>query len=222
MRFLCFFRATELQCDSELQPPALSLVARSTLFACIRLPWHPILRNAVPFVRFSKMNLFANLRNHFGCKSCCHRILSSYLGFWNHVGDLRLRCRHSAADELDHQHLLSTSIRKSFSAMLILNSSDALDKIRCESITDFDKTEAQPNFFIKIIPDKTNSTITIEDSGIGKDKERAREQSSDDRQIWYRGFHGGHECLRRHVHDWIVRRWVLFGVFGFGQCSFGQ
>merc|ERR1712050_732409 len=39
-----------------------------------------------------------------------------------------------------------------------------------ESITDPDKIEAQPNFFIKIIPDKTNSTITIEDSGIGMTK----------------------------------------------------
>merc|ERR1711994_644353 len=44
------------------------------------------------------------------------------------------------------------------------------DKIRYESITDPDKIEAQPNFFIKIIPDKTNSTITIEDSGIGMTK----------------------------------------------------
>merc|ERR1711994_619894 len=50
------------------------------------------------------------------------------------------------------------------------NASDALDKIRYESITDPDKIEAQPNFFIKIIPDKTNSTITIEDSGIGMTK----------------------------------------------------
>merc|ERR1712021_235214 len=29
---------------------------------------------------------------------------------------------------------------------------------------------AQPNFFIKIVPDKTNSTLTIEDSGIGMTK----------------------------------------------------
>merc|ERR1711973_1044943 len=29
---------------------------------------------------------------------------------------------------------------------------------------------AEPNFYIKIIPDKTNSTITIEDSGIGMTK----------------------------------------------------
>merc|ERR1712012_1121594 len=48
--------------------------------------------------------------------------------------------------------------------------SDALDKIRYESITDPEKIEAQPNFYIKIIPDKTNSTITIEDSGIGMTK----------------------------------------------------
>merc|ERR1712008_578177 len=41
---------------------------------------------------------------------------------------------------------------------------------RYESITDPDKIEAQPNFFIKIVPDKTNSTITIEDSDIGMTK----------------------------------------------------
>merc|ERR1711941_172614 len=37
-------------------------------------------------------------------------------------------------------------------------------------ITDPDKIEAQPSFFIKIVPDKTNSTLTIEDSGIGMTK----------------------------------------------------
>merc|ERR1719475_11961 len=35
---------------------------------------------------------------------------------------------------------------------------------------DPEKIEAQPNFYIKIVPDKTNSTITIEDSGIGMTK----------------------------------------------------
>merc|ERR1711985_222619 len=54
--------------------------------------------------------------------------------------------------------------------MGIPNSSDALDKIRYESITDPEKIEAQPNFFIKIVPDKTNSTLTVEDSGIGMTK----------------------------------------------------
>ena len=36
-----------------------------------------------------------------------------------------------------------------------------------ESVTDPENIEAQPNFFIQTIPDKTNSTITIDNSGIG-------------------------------------------------------
>jgi molecular chaperone HtpG len=46
----------------------------------------------------------------------------------------------------------------------------ALDKIRFESLTDKSKLDAQPELFIRLVPDKASKTLSIIDSGVGMTK----------------------------------------------------
>ncbi|CAB4310391.1 unnamed protein product [Prunus armeniaca] len=94
------------------------------------------------------------------------------------------------------------SNKEFFLRELISNAFDAFDKIRFESLTDKSKLDSQPELVIRIVPDKSNRTLSIIDTGVGMTKSErviVTTKHNDDEQYVWESQAGGSFTIRKDV-----------------------
>src|SRR5215470_1809731 len=72
-------------------------------------------------------------------------------------------------------HLITHSLysdHEIFLRELISNASDAINKVKFDSLQNEDKLEGNKDWKIKIIPDEQAGTLTVSDNGVGMSREQ--------------------------------------------------
>ncbi len=99
------------------------------------------------------------------------------------------------------------SQKEVFLRELISNASDAIDKIYYKALTDDSLSFEKDNYYIKLIPNKENRTLTVVDTGIGMTKEELEENLGTIAKSGSLAFKSEHEI--QDGHD-------IIGQFGVG------
>src|SRR5947209_17313531 len=76
-------------------------------------------------------------------------------------------------------HLITHSLysnKEIFLRELISNASDAINKIKFDSLSHEEKLEGNKDWKIKLVPNKDAGTLTVSDNGIGMNKETIVDQ----------------------------------------------
>lgn len=89
-------------------------------------------------------------------------------------GEVKMTKKEFKAESKRLLEMMINSIythREVFLRELISNASDAIDKIYYKALTDEELTFNKDDYYIKVIPNKENRTLTMIDTGIGMTKE---------------------------------------------------